>query len=472
MVRRGVAEIEEKTETLRVAWPVRLKLFVRHKGLHSSFDEVLREDLRVIVSRITYRVETLTEPGTGKSVRVDMSEFGPKGSKLTWNGLGLLTRLAVEYALPLERLSKMFGSFSDSQLFRWLHQLATTLLPVYLYLAEALAEARYLLGDDTQTKVIAMQRASKLGVFGNEAEEDLDPLVAETASILGRCHFRKDGRGRLKSRLQVSFLCGKEQLSDPRSYIFFFRTHFGSCGNLLSQILSMRRRANKELKVQGDLSTTNFADALYYHLFELTHIGCAAHARRDVWRYKDQDAAVLGYLLRAFALLSHVESMIDRKGRTKEQILCYRNRYARRLWRMIYAKAKLVTEHKSDRYWPKTSKVYEACQYIVKHYDLGELTAYLDDPHLFLTNNLSERLLRSEKMLLVACKFRQTERGRVVFDILRTITMTAAGAGVSLADYFKWVMRQGDAVAKNPGAFTPYAFAKKLEAEQQQTKCA
>lgn len=472
LVRTGVAEVLERTETLRIPWNVRLRAFLHQRGLHSAYDTVLREELRLIVTRVTYRVETLTEPGTGKTVRADMSEVGPSRSKLTWSGLTLLARLAVEYAMPLERLSKMFGSFSDSQLFRWLYQLASALLPVYLYLAEVLAEANYLLGDDSPTKVLGMQKQAEQRRFGVERDQDLDPLIQKAAAQLGRINMRKDGKGALKTKLQVSFICGKEIVSDPKSYIFFFRTHFGSCGNLLSTLLSMRRRKNKNLTVQGDLSTTNFAQDLYYQLFDIRHIGCGGHARRDVWRYREQDEEVLGYILRGFALLSHVERLIDQKGRAQERILRYRNKYARRIWQLIYEKAKSVTEHKSANHWPKSSKVFGACRYITRHYELGELTAYLTDAHAFFTNNLCERQLRAEKMLLVACKFRSTERGRVVFDILRTILMTAAAAKINVAEYFKFVMLHQEEVQENPAAFTPYAFAKKVDAERKKAEAA
>lgn len=45
--------------------------------------------------------------------------------------------LCVMYYLPIERVSKLFGSsLSDVQIGRWLRQVATWLLPIYLELAD------------------------------------------------------------------------------------------------------------------------------------------------------------------------------------------------------------------------------------------------------------------------------------------------------------------------------------------------
>ncbi len=49
---------------------------------------------------------------------------------------------------------------------------------------------------------LQMQAKMEAGTFGSEDEGDLDPIVKETADILGRVFPRKDGTGIKKSRLQ------------------------------------------------------------------------------------------------------------------------------------------------------------------------------------------------------------------------------------------------------------------------------
>ena len=108
-------------------------------------------------------------------------------------------------------------------------------------------------------------------------------------------------------------------------------------------------------------------------------------------------------------------------------------------------------------YWPKTSDLYLACQYIVRNYD--PLTRYLDDPRLPSNNNLSERDLRWDKVMQDSSKFRMTEAGRLHVDILRTIVHTCSAAGVELKDYLFFIFKNRDAIAADPKKFTPYSYA-------------
>lgn len=85
--------------------------------------------------------------------------------------------------------------------------------------------------------------------------------------------------------------------------------------------------------------------------------------------------------------------------------------------------------------------------------------SYLDDPRLPSTNNLSERVLRWDKIMEDASKFRMTEAGRVHVDILRTIVHTCSAADVDLKDYLLFVFMNRVAIESDPSQFTPYAYA-------------
>ena len=103
--------------------------------------------------------------------------------------------------------------------------------------------------------------------------------------------------------------------------------------------------------------------------------------------------------------------------------------------------------------------------HIVRHY--AALTAYLEDPRLPSNNNLSERVLRWDKIMEDASKFRMTEAGRLYVDILRTIVHTCSAASIDLQDYLVFVFKNRDAVAVDPSKFTPYAFALQLRVAAQ-----
>jgi hypothetical protein len=97
---------------------------------------------------------------------------------------------------------------------------------------------------------------------------------------------------------------------------------------------------------------------------------------------------------------------------------------------------------------------------IINHYN--QLTAYLDDPRFEPTNNLRERMLRTEKLIEGSSMFRKSLEGRFVLDIVRTVLQTAVAADVPVHEYLVSVMRSSDEeITANPLNFTPHAWARR-----------
>ena len=182
-------------------------------------------------------------------------------------------------------------------------------------------------------------------------------------------------------------------------------------------------------------------------------------------RYRDHDSQLSDRMLEFFALLSSVEKQIDRMGRTSKRTVDLRQRLSRPIWEQIRNLSQSVLDaeklksiaQRAHQLWPKKSPIYKACYYIVRHYP--ELTEHLTDGRLDPTNNRAERLLRSEKILLVSSKFRKSEIGRVSLDILRSLIMTARAAEVSPRAYLSWALAQPEQdIEKNPHLYTPLAY--------------
>jgi hypothetical protein len=433
------------------------------KGLHSTYDETVRYDLAVTVTKVNYRVETVTDPTTGRAVRASMEDVGPAGFQLTWRAIANVVKLVVGFAIPVNRLELIVGSpqFSSGKSCRVMKWAANLLLPVYLYLADALAEADVLAGDDSPTKVLEKQEPP----LDDCAERIHDKIDKR----LGWRHARADGKGDKKS-LNVSLVMGKTVAADKRSTVCFFRTHLGNVGNLLERILESRRRRSGRLVFQGDLSAANLPSTATRLRVALEVAGCMAHARRPFWRYRDDDEDFCYYMLRGFLLLTELEQRIDEAGRTTANVLALRGKYGRWIWialrnRCIGAMtgrsptpASMPAVHGVlPTRWPPDSKLHEAAAYVVENFD--ELTLYLRDARLEATNNRRERALRAEKTMLVASKFRKTRDGRAVLDVLRTLNATCTSAGVELADYLRHVNAHRRELADHPDRHTPYAVA-------------
>ena len=101
-------------------WRADRKGFGSGASLHSSYDFISRFDVEIIIKERRIRVETVTDLYSGKSVRADLSGLGPERSKITWASMALIICLAIEAAMPFDRLQKVlfsaFGIFSTSSI--------------------------------------------------------------------------------------------------------------------------------------------------------------------------------------------------------------------------------------------------------------------------------------------------------------------------------------------------------------------
>ena len=456
----GQLEVQERTIRLSVDKNAE---FGKSVGLHQKIVKTERYQPKLILEKLIIEQEVVTDWSTGKTVRGNIEEVGPKKSKITWQMLAWLAQMVSGYNIPMDRLAKILSSeikgFSSGRISSYISNIATMLAPIYVVLAELISEADKWNGDDTRSNVLEINTKIADESIGTE-EEALTPLVEKISEVLPRVSKLKNGEG-FKKQLSVSSLIGKSNPLDPRSTIFFFRTHVGDLGNLLSALLAMRRPSNKKLKIQTDELVANRPESLFEELFDIQYFGCAFHGRRPFYRYRERDPDLCFYMLRAFLLLNRIESLIDRCGRTRKNVKRIRQKYAKRVWDLILQKCNQAME--SGKLYPEHT-LYKACKYIERHYE--SLTKYIEHPEMDLSNNISERILRVEKIMLDSSKFRKTENGRVAIDIIRTVIMTCSAAKVPVIPYLTYVFKNHKQVAERPHDFTPYAYALKIDQDK------
>jgi len=492
-----------------VAVPVELPEGVSEENVVKTLTQTReRYDFSVSVTRLLLDVEkkvVVTKDGRRRVLSASTSDFGPPRYAVTWGALATLAVMVGQFAMPLNRLATMLSTsvkrFTAGGLSRMAHYVATRFLPVYLELVDQIADSAVLAGDDTSCRVVEVSSyfrkpeggergpppwnaygtaevAEETYTFVSKMREELlarreqgdreakgTPLGEPSLSLLvGReLDFessRRDGQGP-KQSLNTTVLTGRSTDDDPRSTIVFYRSHLGSLGNLLEMLLRRRKASARELTVQSDLSTTNLVtDPKLTSRFDIHQAGCTAHARRPFAQYEDQDPIWAPYVLHLFKGLAMHENELDRFGRNRENVLAVRDKDSRGMWE----KLKAVMEE-LVKVWTKATPIGIGARYILKHYD--KLTAYLRDPRLDATNNLRERLLRTEKLIEKSSMFRRTIEGRAVLDILRTILQTAVAAGVPAQEYLVDVMREDpDEVAAHPERYTPLAWSARRAGKQ------
>ena len=459
MMSPGLSSSEEEKITIKVKNP---------DGKRKASKSTYNYDIKLSVIKREICQERIFSDDEITTAPYQPEVDGPPGYKITWNALAKIIILCVSYAIPANRLALMlgnrFGAFCSSQISRLLRFAAELFEDIYLCLPDQLAELSILFGDDSPTNVTDSYLEEE-----TDDKKKKKKYFVRIRERLGQKHLRKDGKG-FKSKLHVSFVAGRTDPTDPRSWIFFFHTHVGSLGDLLSRIFYARSRKNKKIKIQGDLSSANHLDSLISSLFETFYAGCGFHARRPFWRHREDDPGFCYLMLSSFALLARLEKRLRKDGASPQRVVELRTRHGTKIWSIILEACLQVIGEKPctspHQYrWPSDHPIHKAAKYVVKNFPA--LTAYLRDPEIFFTNNLCERLLRREKMMLVSSKFRRNKDGRTAFDILQTITATSTAAGVDLADYLYFVWKNRKAIKIDPTSFTPYGYAMSLEKTQE-----
>jgi len=498
----GAAIAAEQHEYLDVVVP---KELARAEVVKTTTETRERYDFAFTVSRVSLEVEKkILEDKDGQRhvLTASTSAFGPPRYSVTWTGLSTLAVLVGQFAMPFNRLATLFSTptkrFTAGALGRLLHYVAERLVPVYLTLWAQLADADILAGDDTTARVLevaAYFRKAK-GRDGPRPEEPppwasyRTPKAAEES--LRRCEQlqrarvqrredgdrsavrtqeetpplgvligldlpfespRRDGEGPKKS-MNTTVVSGRRIAKDPHSLIVFYRSHLGSYGNLLEALLRRRDPKQRHVTLQGDLSSANLVTAPdLLKRFDVRAIGCAAHARRPFAIHENDDPVNCQFMLHLFKGLAIHEQRLDAHGRNRENVLAVRQDESRRMWELIKNLAQDMTER-----WSKETELGAGARYILKHFD--KLTAYLDDPRLEPSNNLRERMLRTEKLIEGSSMFRKSLEGRFALDVVRTVLQTAVTAGVPVHDYVVSVLRASpEDVARRPADFTPSAWA-------------
>jgi hypothetical protein len=473
----------------------------------------VRYDFSVAVTRLELEVEkkiVVDHDGERIVLAPPTTEYGPARYAVTWGALATLAELAGQMALPFNRLGKMLSTpekkFTAAGLSRMLHYVAQRFVLIYLALAEQLADSNYLGGDDTSVRVLEVlsyfekvradpstgsghgpavaqnekppwsdyrtpsaaeeslrrcQQAHRARVRRREEGDRTAKRTREEEPTLGMCigkrfpfeSLRKSGDGP-KEALHTTVVTGRSVASDPKSLIVFYRSHLGSCGNLIESILESRDSKHRDLVLQGDLSTSNLVTSKdLLSRFNIRPVGCTAHARRPFAIWRDEDPERCEYMLHLFLGLAIHEDQLDVFGRNRENVLAVRGTESREMWNDILELAKDMAN-----VWSKATTLGAAARYLINHFDA--LTAYLDDPRLEPTNSLRERMLRTEKLIEGSSMFRKTLEGRFVLDVVRTILQTAVAAGIPVHEYMVSVLRTSAAEVKRyPERFTPRAWA-------------
>ena len=465
---------------LRFSAEERISMFGREKGLKSKKVSSTVYDLAFSMVKIKCYQECLTDFASGLTYR-PVKRLGPEGSQISWNAMATLSVMVAEYAIPMERIAKMIGDsyFDSSNISRWFQSSALRLVSVYIALGDAVKTSNYFKIDDTSSRVLGMRAEARRGLVpdrqmdGEAWDTYLETLAHQSGGELLRPVIEAFGRVSQKATKEVAkkginttLICARIDAEDYRSTVYFYRTHFGQAGNLISRILEVRAATQTLIVIQGDLSSQNHLEDAVAKKLNVVYAGCGSHARRDFFRYRDDDKELCFYILRCFAVLAHVERRIKQGPLTSERILKLRAKFSLKVWELMKALCSCIVEDKKHatikhHVWKKKSRLHKACNYVINHY--ASLTYYLTNPLVDADNNNIEQGLRGEKLIENSAYFRKSEAGRTALDIHRTFIASCNAAGITYGQYLEFVgMINEDDIKTNPRLYFPHVVAAEL----------
>lgn len=481
-------------------------------GFSRSIQPQKRFDFELTAREKNFGVEVLTNSRTGERTYASTQVIGPANTQLTWRTVVNIILAVVAFVIPIRRLERLLGGLiGNSTMVKILADAAAKGLPIYFHIAECLANARYLSTDDTPTRVNEVTRWKKQvakwqadvkewednsrddkrsglqigtkpaiptkpweariekaklkwqGLQSERREQGLADddreltLLEKTREKLGFEFPLRRKNDATKISFMTTVVHGRTDSSEPHSKMIFYRSHFGNAGDLLSEILKDRNPKNKELTIQGDLSSANdVADPTVKAKFSIEKAGCMSHARRPFFRYRHHDPELADAMLDGFTLIAHVESMLHDSEVGQNDI---NTRAAREQIAMVHWNDNLEIAKTCLSRWSDLTPLGKGIRYFIKHFE--HLTTYIRHPKLDPTNNGSESLLRIEGLEDASSFGRDTVDGRIRIDILRSLAATAAAAHVDVRLYFIFLLiASHDDLVVNPHFYLPHMLAK------------
>lgn len=420
-------------------------------------------DIYLVAEEKEFELRGTKNIKTGEINYEKHSQVAP-GFSYTFRAIATLVTLHVGHQLPINRLADMVAikgkNIAKSTIFSFIVHVAECFLPIFYVMLESLfSKADAINTDDTKEKTL---RAEAEDLLCDETEIDSTPALGIARKVHDYIGLVSINEKQNPYKMNLTVCTGLLDQQIPSSRIVIKISHFGSAGHLMNRLIGKFRneKIKPSLWIISDMLAANRPTKAIIETYKINFAGCGAHARRGIWKNRSLDD-MLWAIIRGFKALSSLEEKIIRigAGNNPEKILEWRRKYGKKIWKFIMRYCVKITKK-----WPKGTEPFNAADYILNNE--YELKRYLGVWYLPFTNNIAERLLRPEKLMLASSKFRSNLGGRICYDIIASVMSTCLCANVNFISYTIDVLRNKSDVAINPAFWVPQTW----NLRQQQSK--
>jgi transposase len=289
------------------------------------------------------------------------------------------------------------------------------LLPVFLALNQAAAQAELIGADDTGVKILSHLKAQQLVPEKKRRATHTTGIVAQSA----------------------------------QSIIVLLKNGAHHAGEVIGKLLKLRDGNLPKPIQMGDASSSNWC-----HEQKVISAKCWAHAGRGFKELAASFPVEVKFVRGMIAELYKTERKVSSlKLTAAERLLLHQAESGPVLLRLEWwikqqFEAKLVEPN---------SALGKEIKYLENHwYELTEFTRTAGVP---LDNNATERALRRPGMLRNNSLFFQTEHGAYVGGLLMSILATCQANAVNAWEYLLSAYRNARAVREKPEDWTPWRWA-------------
>ncbi|MCP4243627.1 MAG: IS66 family transposase [bacterium] len=186
---------------------------------------------------------------------------------------------------------------------------------------------------------------------------------------------------------------------------------------------------------------------------------CLAHARRGIVDQVDNHPKESQHLLRELAKVFHVDKKSTELGLSPRQRRTYHRKHS---GPVLTGLKQWIRGLFSDRRVEPNSDMGRALRYFLRHW--SQLTLFLRQPAVPLTNNACERLLKIAIRYRKNSCFYRNRRGALVGDTYMSLAHTAELNGKNPVHYLTALLEHPTEVAAAPDRWLPWTYEATLAA--------
>jgi hypothetical protein len=387
----------------------------------------LLERLQCPICKTTF---TAKAPAEADGKTVDDSNDDHKVARCDGNASAnaMVAAMRYQYGVPNYRLAKIQSQagigLPESTQFRMIAQVAASAIPVFEFMVKFAASGRLLMNDDTRMKIL-----------------DLIKIDSEPPE-----------NGRKKAKRRSTRTSTLVAIVGEREVVLYF-TGTAQAGENLATVLDQRDPSLEPPIQMCDGLAANSPGKDY--LIEVAN--CLTHARRGFFALYNAGMTSLEIILDEFGLIYKNDSNVKIKGLTDQERLRYHQVHSKGPINRIEQWMKMQLEEKIVE---PNSKLGIHIRYCQERWP--ELTLFLRKPGVPLSNDETERRIKSVARHRKNSLFYKTENGAYTGDVIMSLIETCNVNDVPVLPYLVALQENRSQVLKAPEKWLPWKYLENL----------